>query len=88
MAIRGKTLQWVEFVDSSQQSQRCWKQGVRVPNLVVRAEMGEVASPSGKHLKEGREEKTGISLELLWQEHKGKLRHRRMDWWDGVGQGS
>lgn len=29
--------------------------------------MGKVARPSGEHLKEGREEKTGISLELLWQ---------------------
>lgn len=31
------------------------------------AEMGKVAYPAGKHLKEGREEKTGISLELPWQ---------------------
>lgn len=29
--------------------------------------MGKVAYPAGKHLKEGREEKTGISLELPWQ---------------------
>lgn len=29
--------------------------------------MGKAACPSGKHLKEGREEKTGIPSELLWQ---------------------
>lgn len=51
--------------------------------------MGKDACPSGKHLKEGKEEKTGISLELQQQvgtQRETEAHDTGLMGWGGTGQ--
>lgn len=89
MGIRRKTLLWVEFVLQTLHSSPR-DAGCACPRPCDETdEIGKVACPSGKHLKEGREEKTGISLELPWQagtQRETEAQESALLGWGGTGQ--
>lgn len=91
MDIRRKTLLWVEFVPQTFHSSPrdagsrvCMSQGLWRDSGVEESCLSIWETPQGGKRGENR----NFLRTAVAGRNTEKLRHKRVDWWDGVGQGN